>query len=76
MKLRILLAGLLIAAAPLASADPITFEANGHRYAIIEVGPGLTWEQARALAEEMGGHLATIGDAASRREASEAMPSH
>ena len=64
MKFKLFLAGLLIAAAPLASADPITFEANGHRYEVIEIGPGLTWEEARALAEEMGGHLATITGAA------------
>ena len=53
MKLRTLLAALLIAFAPLASAEPITWEANGHRYAIVEVGPGLTWEQAVAMAEWM-----------------------
>ncbi len=63
MKLRTLLAALLIAFAPLASAEPITWEVNGHRYAIVEVGPGLTWEQAAAMAAELGGHLATIHSA-------------
>lgn len=63
MKLKIFLAGLLIAAAPLASADPIAWHVNGHSYEVIEIGQGLTWEEAKALAESMGGHLATIGGA-------------
>ena len=62
MKLRTTFAALLLAMAPLASADPIseTWDGNGNRYEIIEVGAGLTWEEAKAMAEALGGHLATI----------------
>ncbi len=63
MKLRSLLAALLIALSPLASADPITWGGNGNSYEVIQTDGTLTWEEARALAESMGGHLATITSA-------------
>jgi hypothetical protein len=59
-----LLAALLFAVVPVASATPITWDANGHSYEVIELGPELTWEQGMLAAEELGGHLATITSAA------------
>lgn len=43
-----------------ASADPIIWGGNGHGYEAFGVEGGITWEDAKAAAEAMGGYLATI----------------
>jgi hypothetical protein len=63
VRIGVLFAVLLIVVAPNASADLITWDGNGHSYDVIEIGPELTWEQALAAAEDLGGYLATITSA-------------
>jgi hypothetical protein len=48
-----------------AAADPVLNPENGHYYERIDIAPGVTWDEAKALAEGMvfmgaAGHLATI----------------
>jgi len=65
MKFRYVFAALLFVFSSLSQADPIVWDYNGHGYEVI-TGPverSLTWDEARALAEAMGGHLATITSA-------------
>ncbi len=50
---------------PTIPAEALTF--NGHRYFLVDCGPPgtpLLWDQARAQAEAMGGHLAAINSQA------------
>lgn len=47
-----------------ASAVPIKWDGNGHTYEVITGDETITWDEARALAEAMGGHLATMTSAA------------
>jgi len=63
MKLRASLCVLLLAVSSLSFADPIVWDENGHTYEVITLEASLTWDEAVALAEEMGGHLATITSA-------------
>ncbi len=42
------------------AADPITWPDNGNTYDIILGDTPITWDEARAAAEAMGGHLVTI----------------
>ena len=45
-----------------ANADPIVWDGNGHSYDVI-TNPdngSITWEEARDMAEDLGGHLVTI----------------
>jgi len=51
---------LLFALAQPLQAAPVTWAGNGHTYDIITGTTDLTWDQARAAAEAMGGHLVTI----------------
>lgn len=53
--------GLLLAAS-LANATPVEWDSNGHTYDVITSPDegSLTWAEAKALAEAMGGHLVTI----------------
>ena len=57
--LGLLAAGLLVAT-PLAQAVPVTWAGNGHTYDLVTGSTQLNWDQARVLAEGMGGHLATL----------------
>ena len=41
-------------------AAPVLNPANGHIYDAISAPGGITWDDAKAAAEAMGGHLATI----------------
>lgn len=46
-----------------ANADPIVWDGNGHTYEVItnaDDGAPITWEEARGMAEDLGGHLVTI----------------
>ncbi len=47
-----------------AYATPIVWEPNGHSYDVITGETTLTWEEAAAMAESMGGHLVTITSSA------------
>lgn len=62
MKRHILIATALLALSPLAQATPITW--NGNTYDVFDVGSNLTWQEAKSMAESMGGHLVTITSAA------------
>ncbi len=62
MKRHILIATALLALSPLAQATPITW--NGNTYDVFDVGNNLTWQEAKSMAESMGGHLVTITSAA------------
>jgi hypothetical protein len=65
MKIRafgMLATGLLFGAG-VANATPVTWAGNGHRYDVITGGSVINWDQARLLAEGMGGHLVTITSA-------------
>jgi len=56
------LAVLATAFAFTANADPIVWDANGHTYEVI-TNPdegSITWEEARDMADDLGGHLVTI----------------
>jgi hypothetical protein len=44
-----------------ASDAGIVWSGNGHRYEVVVVPRGLSWDQARVLATQLGGHLATLG---------------
>lgn len=58
MKNRFLIAVALLALSPLAHATPMTW--NGNTYDIFHFEGSLTWDEARMMAESMGGHLVTI----------------
>jgi hypothetical protein len=45
-------------------AEIVIWDGNGHGYELIIDSDGLTWEQANAEAQTMGGHLATLTSAA------------
>jgi len=64
MRHLIAIAAALFAVAPPAHATPVTWAGNGHTYDIVTGTTDLTWAQARALAEAMGGHLVTITSSA------------
>lgn len=60
--LKITLAVLVTAFAFSANADPIEWGGNGHSYDVITdpEDRSITWDEARDMAEDLGGHLATI----------------
>jgi hypothetical protein len=69
----VLMSLVILGAGQRAYALPILNPTNGHYYEFIEVGPGLTWEQALAAADAatfdpgtglLDGHLVTITSAA------------
>lgn len=60
---RLLVTTLLAAASTAAYAVPIIWAGNGNSYDVITGTATLTWDQARAEAEALGGHLATITSA-------------
>lgn len=43
-----------------ANADPIVFGGTGNSYAVVSGEGTLTWDEAKAAAEALGGHLVTI----------------
>ena len=64
MRLQILAATAMLAFAANADAVPMVWDGNGHTYEVVTGDQTITWNEARALAEAMGGHLATITSAA------------
>lgn len=64
MKRLIASAALLIGLVQPSQAAPVTWADNGHTYDVVTGTTFLTWDDARALAEELGGHLVTITSAA------------
>jgi len=60
---RVLVATLITATTTAAYAIPIVWGGNGHTYDIITGQESTTWDEARVLAEGMGGHLVTITSA-------------
>jgi hypothetical protein len=61
------LAAALLAACVLAStaaAERVTWPTNGHAYQVVSVPAGISWSDARAAAQAVGGHLATLGSSA------------
>lgn len=63
MKLRAILFVALFSLTAAANADPVVWGGNGNSYVVITEEGTLTWEDARDLAEELGGHLVTITSA-------------
>lgn len=61
---QILAAAAMLAFAANADAVPMVWDGNGHTYEVVTGDQTITWNEARALAEAMGGHLATITSAA------------
>ena len=61
----VVLAGLFaITSRAEADTGPIFNPANGHSYEAISVSGGINWDDAKAAAEALGGHLATLTSAA------------
>ena len=60
MKRNLIFALLLLALGTAAHADVITWDGNGHGYKVVTGDTTLSWMEAKAAAEAMGGHLATI----------------
>lgn len=63
-KLKALTVTALLTIGAAANAGPIVWDGNGHAYEVITGDKTITWDEARVLAEAMGGHLVTITDAA------------
>ena len=65
MKSKILglLAVGLLAGPMVANAASVVWSGNGHRYDVITGNSVINWDEARLLAEGMGGHLVTITSA-------------
>ena len=63
MNHRTAIAALLLCCASTTHATPVTWDGNGNTYDIFTYDYSLTWDEARALAEGMGGHLVTITSA-------------
>ncbi len=63
MKRILVIAAITLGCASFVHADPIVWDGNGHSYEVITGDSTLSWDEARALAESMGGHLATITSA-------------
>ena len=55
-----ILAGAVLLFTTTATATPIQWTDNGHWYDVVWVDAGLTWENARDLANEAGGNLVTL----------------
>ena len=60
MNLRRILVVLALLFASTAQADPVVWAVNGNSYEVITGQTTITWAEAKALAEGMGGHLVTI----------------
>ena len=60
MKLKTIIAFVILTFSGLASADPVVWAVNGNGYEVITTGSTLTWDEARLAAEALGGHLVTI----------------
>lgn len=63
MKQTLCTVGLLLVLAATANAAPIQWSNNGHWYDVVWIDAGLSWEDARDLASQDGGHLVTLTSA-------------
>ena len=54
----------LFVVSPASNAVPVVWAGNGHTYDIVTTDTQLNWDEARVLAQGMGGHLVTITSAA------------